>query len=119
MPEAEQPSSDPSDHPWREGPKIARDRLDQLQGLQAHVSEAPTWRGWIVALIGILILSVFVPYSDFVLAASWFSFNSFPMLPVVYLLLLVVGLNIARADRTRTFALSANEVATILKELLP
>lgn len=31
----------------------------------------------------------------------------------------LVGFNIARADRTRTFALSAKEVATILKELLP
>ena len=31
----------------------------------------------------------------------------------------VVGLNIARADRTRTFALTAKEVTTILQELLP
>ncbi|MCB9932750.1 MAG: PDZ domain-containing protein [Planctomycetes bacterium] len=30
----------------------------------------------------------------------------------------LVGLNIARADRTRTFALSAKEVASILRELL-
>ncbi|MBE7464029.1 MAG: hypothetical protein HS116_11160 [Planctomycetes bacterium] len=113
MPEAEQPSSDPSDHPWREGPKIARDRLDQLQGLQAHVSEAPTWRGWIVALIGIMILSVFVPYSDFVLAASWFSFNSFPMLPVVYLLLLVVGLNLAVRMAGRSLGLTRQDLTLV------
>ncbi|MCB9894738.1 MAG: PDZ domain-containing protein [Planctomycetes bacterium] len=31
----------------------------------------------------------------------------------------LVGLNIARADRTRTFALTAKEVATILAELMP
>ena len=30
----------------------------------------------------------------------------------------VIGLNIARADRTRTFALSSQRVATILDELL-
>ncbi|MCZ7646369.1 MAG: hypothetical protein M5U26_13975 [Planctomycetota bacterium] len=103
---------------YREGPKISRDRLDQLSGLEAHVAEGATWRGWFLGLLGLLGLSFFVPYCDFVMQSAWFSFNSFPMISVVYLLALILAINacalllkaklgLTRADLTLIFVMTA------------
>jgi len=77
------------------GRRMAGHELDDAQRLDDFRYEGATWRGWAVGLCGIAAMSWLVPYCDFVALSAYFSFNSFPMLPVLLVLALVILTNLA------------------------
>jgi hypothetical protein len=75
------------------GRRLAEGGAEGARILEDFRYEGPTWRGWVVGLLGIGALSWLVPYADFVMQSAYFSFNSFPMLPVLLVFVLVVAAN--------------------------
>jgi len=90
---AAQPRRDDAD--YRLGPRLALHNVEGLQSFDDHRFEGPTWRGWLTGIVAVAVLSILVPYADFVLQAAMFSFNSFPMLPVLLVLGMVAVANLA------------------------
>ncbi|MBI3832040.1 MAG: hypothetical protein HY291_21135 [Planctomycetes bacterium] len=87
-------SSREDDASYKVGPRLSVNSLGGLAGLEEKALEGATWRGWVIGLLATAGLSLLVPYADFVMLAANFSFNSFPMLPMLLLLGLILCVNL-------------------------
>ncbi|MCZ7645249.1 MAG: hypothetical protein M5U26_08195 [Planctomycetota bacterium] len=110
MPEASRSDS------YRLGRRVSELSSDPAMG-RATAVEAPTWRGWALGVLGVVFISLTIPYADFVLRGTLFSNNMFPASSIVLLFVLVAlvgftlgkfrtALGLRRADLILVFCMT-------------
>lgn len=73
----------------------------------------PTWRGWIIGLLGVAMISLIVPYVDYVVRGTRLSLNLMPASSVFLVLGLTLGFNLLLARWRRSLALSRPDLTLI------
>src|SRR6185295_9843801 len=71
------------------GPKLDAQALDGLAGIDRVSAETPSWRGWVVGLAAVCLLSYFTPHIEFYLNGSQLTINLLPTGPMILLILLL------------------------------
>jgi len=96
---------------FRRMPHLSHGELDRLQG--ASGDEAPTWRGWALAILSCAAVSYCVPYADYLLNSTRLSWNLLPATSVVLVLSLGLAFNLGLRRARRRFLLTPQDLALI------
>lgn len=75
---------------FRTGPKLDAQTLDRFAGIDRAGTRAPTWRGWVIGLLGVAFLAWATPIVEFSLSGSLLSINLLPTGPLILLVLLLL-----------------------------
>lgn len=98
---------------YRMGRNLSTDMPESLTPLAPSGTEGVTWRGWLLGLLVVALVTVLVPISDFVLQSSWFTSNALPVLPILILYSTVLLLQSLRRRLGTDFGITRHDLILV------
>ncbi len=97
----------------KRGPRFDQQELDSLTEMGRSEVRPPTWRGWVLALLSIILLCKLVPLTDYVLGGTRLTLNVLPFSSIFLTYALILGYNAALVISRGPLNLSKQDLALV------
>jgi len=100
-------------HDFFTGPRIDTGTTERMAGVSTLETEGATWRGWTLGAVCVVLVCLFIPYLDFVIAPPVLTNSRFPAASLVFLFLLVLALNAGLSLFRSAFGLTRQDLVLV------
>ena len=95
------------------GPKLKVESVELMSGVAPSETRGATWRGWLLGFLCVTLLGCAIPYLDMVMPPTIMTNSLFPASSMVFLFVLLLGLNLLIAAFRSSLGLTRQDLVLV------